>query len=344
MRQLKKTSLALAAGLALGAAQHASAQTTLTMSSWVPPSHPLTKYFLQGWANEAEKVTNGRVKFQMLPKAPVKAPGTFDGVHDDLVDMSYTTASYTPGRFLLAKLGELPGGGPTATINSIAYARTHYKFFAPANEYKGVHLLGVFTHGPGQIFNSKHEVAKLADLKGLKIRTGGGVAADMGKAMGATLIFKPAPLAYELLKEGVADGVFFPLESPASFHLEKLIHYATIFHGGFYSSSFIFMMNQDKWNALPQQDKDALNKISGEWVARFAGGVWDDADKVGLNLIKKTGVKITYASPAFEAEMKKLAKPVIEAWYQDAAKRNVDGPKAFAYFHEQIGELEKASK
>ena len=344
MKTFSKLALAVAGSLGMLAAQPASAQTTLTMSSWVPPSHPLTKNFLQGWANEAEKVTGGRVKFQMLPKAPAAPPGTFDAVHDDLVDMSYVTCSYTPGRFLLYKLAELPGGGPTATINSLAYTKIHYKYFAPVNEYKGVHLLGVFTHGPGQIFNSKREVKSLADLKGLKIRTGGGVAADMGKLMGATLMFKPAPLAYELLKEGVADGVFFPLESPSSFHLEKLIHYATLFHGGFYSSAFIFMMNPDKWNALPQRDKDALQKISGEYVARLAGKTWDDADQVGLNLIKSTGVKITHASPAFEADVQKIAKPVIEAWYKDAAKRGIDGPMVFKAFHDEIRREEMAMK
>ena len=42
-----------------------------------------------------------------------------DGVRDDLVDLAYVTASYTPARFLLTKMGELPGGGATATINSI---------------------------------------------------------------------------------------------------------------------------------------------------------------------------------------------------------------------------------
>src|SRR5437899_12027124 len=52
------------------AAQPALAQTTLTMSSWVSPTHHITAVVLQGWANEAEKVTNGRVKFQMLPKHP----------------------------------------------------------------------------------------------------------------------------------------------------------------------------------------------------------------------------------------------------------------------------------
>jgi TRAP-type C4-dicarboxylate transport system substrate-binding protein len=70
-----------------------SAQTTLTMSSWVGPSHPLTRDVLGGWAAAVEKATNGRVKLQMLPKAPMAAAGTFDGVRDGLVDVSYVTAS-----------------------------------------------------------------------------------------------------------------------------------------------------------------------------------------------------------------------------------------------------------
>jgi TRAP-type transport system periplasmic protein len=334
--------LVLAGAVGLAFALPAAAQTTLTMSSWVPPTHPLTKNFLEGWAKEAEKVTNGRVKFNMLPKHPVPPPGTFDAVKDDLVDLSYVTASYTPARFVTPKMAELPNGGPTATINSIAYTRIHYKYFDKLGEWKGVHLLGVFTHGPGQIFNAKRPVTRAADLEGLKIRTGGGVAADMGKAFGASLMFKPAPLAYELLKDGVADGVFFPLESPSSFHLEKLIKYATIFHGGFYSSAFGFFMNPAKWDALPQRDKDALNKISREHVARLAGKVWDDADKVGLALIKKEGVQITYASPAFEQEMQERAKPVIAEWVKEATAKGAEAQKALDEFHADIKKLEKA--
>lgn len=315
------------------------AQTTLTMSSWVSPSHPLTKNFLQGWANEAEKVTGGRVRFQMLPKAPVAPPGTFDGVRDGQVDLSYVTASYTPARHTLPKLGELPGGGVTATINSIAYSRIHWKHLHAAGEYNGVHLIGVFSHGPGQIFNTKHAVTKVADLAGLKIRTGGGIAADMGKALGASMMFKPAPESYELLKTGVADGLFFPLESPASFKLDKLIKYATIFPGGFYSSTFGFFMNQGKWDKLPKQDQDALKKISGEWVARFAGGVWDKADQVGLDLMKKSGVKITNASPAFVKDVMAKADPIIEDWIAQANSKGIDGPRVLAEFRAEVRKL-----
>src|SRR2546425_3344190 len=95
MSNARRFALAALAGSVLAAAQPALAQTTLTMSSWVSPTHHITAVVLQGWANEAEKATNGRVKFQMLPKHPSAPPGTFDAVRDGLVDLSYVTASYT---------------------------------------------------------------------------------------------------------------------------------------------------------------------------------------------------------------------------------------------------------
>src|SRR5262249_15417990 len=143
-----------AAALAALAAPPAAAQTTLTMSSWVSPTHPLTKNVLAVWGEQVEKATSGRVKLQMLPKHPSAPPGTFDAVKDDLVDVSYVTASYTPARHVMPLLPELPGGGATAEINSVAYSRIHWKYLDAAGEYKGVKLLGVFTHGPGQMFNT----------------------------------------------------------------------------------------------------------------------------------------------------------------------------------------------
>src|SRR6267142_6715789 len=119
--------LAALVGALAAAAQPALAQTTLTMSSWVSPQHHLTSVVLQGWANEVEKATNGRVKFQMLPKHPSAPPGTFDAVRDGLVDLSYVTASYTPARHILPLMPELPGAGDTAPVNSVAYSRIHWK-------------------------------------------------------------------------------------------------------------------------------------------------------------------------------------------------------------------------
>src|SRR5438046_8323155 len=163
-----------------------------------------------------------RVKFTMLPKHPSAPPGTFDAVRDGLVDLSFVTASYTPARHILPLLPELPGSGDTALVNSVAYSRVYWKHFHKVGEYKGVKLLGVFTHGPGQMFTKK-PVRFIADVQGLKIRTGGGVAEQVAKALGASAFVKPAPESYELLSSGVADGVFFPLESIISFKLDPVL-------------------------------------------------------------------------------------------------------------------------
>ena len=314
----------------------ASAQTTLTMSSWVGPSHPLTRDVLGGWAAAVEKATNGRVKLQMLPKAPMAAAGTFDGVRDGLVDVSYVTASYTPARHPLPLLAELPGSGGSAEVNSVAYNRIHWKYLQQANEYKGVKLLGVFTHGPGQMFSVKKPVTSVADLSGMKVRSGGGISEASAKALGASPLVKPAPESYELLSSGVADATFFPSESIKSFNLDKVVKHATYFPGGFYSSTFGFFMNEDKWNKLSKQDQDAITSVSGEALARLAGKAWDAADKVGIEALKAAGVVMVDANPAFVADVRKRTEPLINDWIKAANAKGIDGAKVYAEFHEEL--------
>jgi TRAP-type C4-dicarboxylate transport system substrate-binding protein len=342
MRKVRRLVLATLVAVVVAAPPALAQTTTLTMSSWVGPQHHITAVVLQGWANEAEKVTNGRVKFTMLPKHPSAPPGTFDAVREGLVDLSFVTASYTPARHVLPLMPELPGSGDTALANSIAYSRIHWKYFHKLGEYKGVKLLGVFTHGPGQMFTKK-PVRSIADVQGLKIRTGGGVAEQVAKALGASAFVKPAGESYELLSSGVADGVFFPLESIISFKLETVLEQATLFPGGMYSSAFGFFMNEDKWNKLPRQDQEALEKISGEHIARLAGNSWDEADRKGMEALKKSTVKIVNANSEMVAEVKKRSAPLIDnpdpnspGWIQKANAKGLDGAKILAEFRDEL--------
>jgi TRAP-type transport system periplasmic protein len=310
--------------------------TTLTMSSWVGPGHVLTKEVLAGWGASVEKVTNGRVKLQMLPKHPVGPALTFDAVRDGLVDVSYVTASYTPARHKMPGVAELAGGGNTAEINSVAFSRIHWKHLDKVGEYKGVKLLGVFTHGPGQMFSAKKPVIHAADLAGMKIRTGGGISEEMGKALGASAFVKPAPESFELLNSGVADGTFFPTESIKSFKLDKVVKYATYFPGGFYNSSFGFFMNQDKWNKLSKQDQDAINTVSGEALARMAGKAWDVADREGTDALKAAGGQITMASPTMVLAVREKVKGVEAEWIKGANAKGIDAAKVLAEFRDEV--------
>jgi TRAP-type C4-dicarboxylate transport system substrate-binding protein len=232
-------------------------------------------------------------------------------------------------------MAELPGAGDTALANSVAYSRIYWKHFHTMGEYKGVKQLGVFTHGPGQMF-TKRPVNSIADLQGLKIRTGGGVAEAVAKALGASAFVKPAPESFELLKSGVADGVFFPMESIISFKLDTVLEQATLFPGGMYSSAFGFFMNEDKWNKLPKQDQEAIEKISYEHIARLAGRSWDDADARGLEVLKKSGVKIVNANSELVAEVRKRSAPIIDDWIKKAGAKGVDAARILAEFREEL--------
>ena len=332
MIKLKKS--VLAGLLASAFAAPALSQTTLTYSTWVPPQHHISLW-QANWAAEIEKATGGRVKFQGLPKAPSAPPGTFDAVKDGLVDMSYVTASYTPARHILPMMAELPGAGDTSVANSLAYSRMHWKHFHKVGEYNGVKLLGVFTHGPGQMFTKK-PLKTLAEFKGLKIRSGGGASELVVTALGGSPFFKPAPESYELLKSGVADGIFFPVESIVSFKLETVLGQATLFPGGIYSSSFGFFMNQGKWDKLAKGDQAIIEKFSKEYVARSAGRSWDEADRKGMEAMKKSEIKIVNADANLIKEVKALTAPIEADWIQKAGAKGVNAKAVLEEFRAEL--------
>lgn len=324
---------ALAAALLAPAAQ---AQTTLTASSWVPPAHPLTAQAFMVWLKEVEDATQGRVKFNVLPKAPVAPPQTFDAVKDGIVDVSFTVHGYTPGRFVATKMTEFVDLGDSAEAISVAYQRMYDKHLAALGEHKGVKVIGVFAHGPGHIYTVKAPVKSMGDLAGMKIRVGGGVVNEYTRALGANPLLKPSSEAYQMLQSGVADGIFFPAESIPGFKLQTVVRYGTHVPGGLYNTSFVMMMNEAKYNALPAADKAVLDKLSGEHFARLAGRMWDRADAAGLEAMKAAGMSIETASPAFVAELRQRLAPIEVAWDAEMKKRGVDGVALMKEFRAAI--------
>jgi TRAP-type C4-dicarboxylate transport system substrate-binding protein len=330
--RLSLTALALAA-LALPA----HAQTTLTYSTWIPPLHHISVWQAK-WTAEVEKATDGRVKFQALAKHPSAPPGTFDAIRDGLTDLSYTPANYTPARHVVALLPELPGSGDTATTNSVAYWRIHAKHLHKVGEYKGVKLIGVFTHGPGQIFTKK-PIARFEDLKGLKFRTAGGVAERVATAIGASPFVKPASESYELLSTGVADGVFFSLDAIPSFKLETVLGQGTLFPGGIYNAAFGFLMNEEKWNKISKQDQVIIEKLGGEHLARTVGKSWDDVDRSSLESLKRSNVKVVYADAVFAAEVQKRSAPIVDDWIKRANAKGIDAKRVLDEFRAELKNL-----
>lgn len=336
---MKLRSLATAAlSTTLLAGGAASAQTVFTVSSWVPPTHTLSMA-QKSWCDMLEKDSAGRMKCNILPKGVAAAPGTFDAVRDGLADISYTVDGYTPGRFINTQVAEFPFLGDSATATSLAYQRIYSKYFAPLGEHRGVKTLAVFTHGPGIIFTTRQPVASAADVAKLKFRIGGGNINELSKAMGWNTTLKPAPESFEMLSTGVMDGTFFPDESIASFKLSMVKH-ATTFPGGLYNTSFVFMMNEGKYNALSAQDKAVIDKISGETAARLFGEGWDRVDAASRELQKTQGVTRIAADAAFVQAVKDKQAGLEAKWAEAAQAKGLKDPKAvLAEFRAEIAKV-----
>ena len=330
--------VALTAALA---APLAGAQTVLTVSTWLPPTHGMS-IAQKEWCDLLEKNTAGKMKCNILPRGVTNAPGTFDAIKNGLADVSFTVHGYTPGRFVYTQMAEFPFLGNTSEPISVAFNRVasrHPEFMA---EEQGVKVITFFTHGPGIIFNTKRPITKVEDLQGLKFRVGGGMVNDISKNLGMNVTLKPAPDSYELLSGGVMDGTLFPAESTESFKIDKIIKYATTFPGGLYNTSFVFMMNQGRYDKLSADEKKAVDAISGEVAARLFGRAWDTVDRRATALMQVNQVQIVRADPKFVADVKVRTAQLEQKWVNEAAAKGLKDPaKVLAEFRAEIAKQEK---
>jgi TRAP-type C4-dicarboxylate transport system substrate-binding protein len=338
---MKRLSLTLVAAAAALAAPLAGAQTVLTVSTWLPPTHGMSMAQKE-WCDLLEKNTSGKMKCNILPRGVTNAPGTFDAIKNGLADVSFTVHGYTPGRFLYTQMAEFPFLGNTSEPISVAFNRVasrHPEFMA---EEQGVKVITFFTHGPGIVFNTKRPITKVEDLAGLKFRVGGGMVNEISKNLGMNVTLKPAPDSYELLSGGVMDGTLFPAESTESFKIDKIIKYATTFPGGLYNTSFVFMMNQGRYDKLSADEKKAVDAISGEPAARLFGRAWDRVDLRATALMQANGVQITKADAKFVADVKAKTAPLEQKWVNDARAKGMKDPaKVLAEFRAEIAKQEK---
>jgi len=281
------------------------------------------------------------VTAKILP-APLGPPAAhFDFAINDVADITFGVQGYNPGRFKTKNVVELPFLGESAESISVAYWRVWEKYLKPAGEYDGVHVLAVFSHGPGEIFFKGGDIAGPDAVKGRKIRVGGGIVNEVVQALGGVPVEGPSSKAYELLSQGVADGITFPYESVSYFKLIPQLSDAIAVPGGLYNTSFYIVMNKAKWEALTPEQQAQIDSVTGEALARVAGQMWDRADAAGRAAMDGQ-ITITPATEAQMAAWKTALQPLVDAKLEEAASVGIDAKAAEAMLLEEIGKEEAA--
>lgn len=329
---------AIAAGTILaatGLAVTAHAQTTLTMSSWVPPTHFVAKDILQPWMAEVERATEGRVKINMLPKAVGSPPQHWELARKGVADISWGNFTYEPERFKSMWFVELPMMGSSCEASSVALWRTHSQFLASNDAFKGVQMLGVGLLGGGQFHHPSKVIDTPDDLKGQKVRMGGPIQKRLLEDLGAIPVEGPGTKAYELLQGGVIDASLHPIESVVNFRLDGILKNHTIIPGGLYDASFFVVMNEGKFKGLSAADQQAIMKVSGEMLSRRWGQEFDKQDKAAQAKLRADGHKFAEPNKTLLDNVRKVRTDMLKELQAEGPSFGVKDVGAMVSFYEQ---------
>ena len=184
--------------------------------------------------------------------------------------------------------------------------------------------------------NTTKPISSYKDLVGMKMRVGGGVANDVGSALGVAGVNMPAPAVYEAISSGVTDGVFFPMETMYAFKIAELAKHTYSNPQGMYTTAFGLIMNSDSYGDLSDAHKACVDKLTGVDMARRVGTYWDEADALGLEKFKEVGGKLTVASAADQAYFAEKTAGIEAKVVTAASERGIDAAAALAYFRSQL--------
>lgn len=279
----------------------------LKAANYLPVTHPMS--LLTGWfCEEVKKRTNGRVEVAYHPGGTLLSPvKMYDGVVTGIADMGFSHIQYTRGRFPVMEVFDLPLGFPSGWVDT-QVATDFFNKFKP-KEWNDVHVLYVTTTGPLILETISKPVRTLEDLKGLKIRATGQLA-DIIKALGGVPVPLPMPDVYESLRRGVIDGVSVDLSTLKYWKFAEVTKFVTAYWQLGTGITFYYVMNKNKWNALPPDIQKIITEVALEAREKQAA-LWDQMDIEGRDLFTGQGGQVISLSDAESSKWIKAVDPVI---------------------------------
>jgi TRAP-type C4-dicarboxylate transport system substrate-binding protein len=302
----------LAAGLLIAAAPAlAQDKFEVKVAEFVGAQHFMTKWLI-GWGEKLEKASNGRLVFKHFPNAQMAAtPAHYDLARTGQADVSWFLHGGTPGRFPLTEISHLPYMVGSAEIGTKVLNDAGLRAKYLDAEHKGVKVLMLFTHQPGNVHTTKKPIRTADDMKGLRIRFSSPTIKDFVAALGGTAVGVQPNEQLEQLQKGTLDGTFIDYGGAGvAFKMGGTLKYSTEMYS--YVSSFGVAMNPEFYNKLPADLKKLVDE-SVKGVEKEVGEGWDALDTIGKKLIIDGGAQAIQLSKNEDARFRKVGAQVTEA-------------------------------
>ncbi len=311
----------------LAAAPLAQAQEiTLKVHHFLPPMSTAHAKFIAPWCDKINKESGGKLKCQIYPAMQMGGtpPQLYDQAKDGVADIVWTVPGYTAGRFPLFEVFDLP----FMTHNTEGTSRALWEWVQAYDqaEFKEVHPIAFWVHGPGVFHMVNKPIKSLADFKGLKIRAPTRQTNKMLAAFGATPVGMPMTQVSEALSKGVMDGAVMPYEVVPAVKVHELVKFHSETDSsrpGVYASAFVFAMNNAKYASLPPDLKKVIDANSGADTSAWAGKAFAEGDVPGRKLSERNTINVIRGAEL--ESMKKAAQPVIDEWVKDVTAKGPNG-------------------
>lgn len=305
----------------------AAQEVVLKVSHFLPPSSLAQTQFMQPWCDKIEAESRGRMKCQIYPSMQLGGtpPQLFNQVRDGVADIVWTLPGYTPGRFPVSEVFELPFFTTTAEASSRAlwdFSQAH-----AAKEFAGTKPIAIWVNGPNVLHLRSKQVKTLDELNRLKVRAPSRLGNKMLAALGATPVGMPVPQMAESLSKGVIEGALVPWEVVPATKTQELTRYHAEFKGpkAMTVATMVFLMNAKKYESLPDDLKKVIDDNSGAETSAWVATQFIKADVIGREATVANNNTIYAIEGAELARWEAATRPVVQGWIEELSATGVDG-------------------
>ena len=232
----------------------------LTVADSLATSNDLSSQGMMYWMNRVEELSEGRVQFTHYPAEQLgKAKSMLDYAKTGVADVTYIGVGYVSEKMPLSGVGELPGAADSSTKATKAYWQVVQDVLYEEEYVKNkIKPLFAVVLPPYKVMTTKDPVVSTKDIKGLKLRSGGGTQSFVLNKLGATPVTMSAPDTYTALERGTIDGVIFPSTSVKPYQLETIVDYIETY----IATTVIPLYNQiaAMFNNLDTEQQDTILK------------------------------------------------------------------------------------
>jgi TRAP-type C4-dicarboxylate transport system substrate-binding protein len=237
---------------------------------------------------------------------------------------------YFTGRFNLVEVITLPMLLPkmtSETATKILYDLWR-EFPEMRKDFKGMKMIMLNPNDPYYFVTKNKPVRTLEDVKGLKLRTIGKYPSMAVKALDANPIMIPMPGLYESAAKGVVDGGLLFHTLMLDLRMYEVFNFWT--DAAIYTSIAGVGMNQEKWNSLPPDVKEVIEKSFYDGAIFVAREGFDATKPKVAAAAQKAGKKwerIELNPGELERLKSTVGKPIWEQWAKDMEKKGLPGRK-----------------